>query len=234
MKNEMPSINISEIDGNDLEVTSASKEHGKYSLVTDEAMRRRQIHLVDEITDQTFEQVKHLYDELIEEDASAPIHIIIGSLGGDVRSMLGIMNLILLSSTPCYTYILGETCSAGSWIYLCGHKRFAPKTNLISFMLHPMEWGSSSDSLGNHNSTNGYVKKLCQHLNAFTAKQTTISKEKIRKMATNETQYFVGDELFKYRIATDELINVSFWITPKPEKKKHAKKQEPVSQLLTD
>ena len=217
----------------DIEFVPNQKDNNKYVLVTDEALRRRQIHIVDEITEQTFEQVKHLFDELIDEDATAPIHIIVGTSGGEVRSMLGIMNLILLSHAPCYTYILGEICSAGSWIYLCGHKRFAPRTNLVSFMLHPMEW-DSSDSLGNHTSHNGYVKKLCSKLNDFTAKQTNLSKEKIRKMATSETQYFVGDELFKYGIATDDLLNAAVWAHPVTEKRKRTSKKLDISHLLNE
>ena len=233
MSSSIPGIKTSSEDSGIEFITANNKENTKYSLVTEEAVRRRQIHIVDDITEQTFEQVKHLYDELVENDATLPIHFIVGTIGGEVRSMLGIMNLILLSQTPCYTYLLGEICSAGSWIYLSGHKRFAPKTTLVSFMLHPMEW-DSSDSLGNHVSHNGYVKKLCSNLNAFTAKQTTLSKDRIKKMATNETQYFVGDELFKYNIATDELTNTTFWMQPKPEKKKTKSTEKKLSLLLTE
>lgn len=193
----------------------------KYSLVSDENLSRRQVPIIDDVTEESFEQIKNLYDALIEINATEPIHFILGTVGGDVRSMLGIMNLILLSKTPCYTYLMGETCSAGSWIYLCGHKRFAPKTNLVSFMLHPMEW-DRSDSLGNHASHNKYVEKISQNLVNFTAARTTISKEQLSRLATTETEYFVGNELFDCGISTDELTTSTFWI---PEKKESLKKK---------
>ena len=203
----------------------------KYSLVTDENISRRQIFLVDEIVDSTFEQVKNLYDSLLEESLTAPIHFVIGTTGGDVRSMLGIMNLITLSQTPCYTYLLGETCSAGSWIYLSGHKRFCPKTSLVSLMLHPMEW-NKVDSLGNQKSHIDYVNKLSNKLIDFTIQRTLLTKENLEKLATNETAYFVGDEIFECGIATDELTTSAFWALV-PSKKK-PRKSKAKGELILD
>lgn len=222
------SINSEEL----LKFTPAD-ERAKDALVTDEALSRRQIHIIDEITSISFEQIKNLYDELVEEDSIKPIHFIIGSPGGSASAMLGIMNLILLSQTPCYTYLLSEACSAGAWVYLCGSKRFAPKTNLVSFMLHPIAWDSDSDSLGNHNSYSKYVEKLSKKLIEFTSKRTTLPINKLQKLATIETQFFIGDELFKYNIATDELTTSAFWLGPK-EPKKLKKVKEPNQKLLMD
>ena len=206
------------VDSEDTEFT-ISNNSDKYSLVTEEAVSRRQIHLIDIIKGDTFEQVKNLYDTLIEKDIDKPIHIIVGTAGGDVCSMLGIMNLLLLSKTPCYTYLMGETCSAGSWIYLCGSKRFAPKTKLVSFMLHPMSWAPNEDALGTHESHNKYVTTLSNNLVALTAERTKIPKNKLKRLSTTETQYYVGDDLFTNGIATDILDMVSFWKTDKPVKK---------------
>lgn len=216
-------------DMEDAEFTISSNSD-KYSLVTEESISRRQIHLIDMIKGDTFEQVKNLYDQLIENDMDKPIHIIVGTAGGDVCSMLGIMNLLLLSKTPCYTYLLGETCSAGSWIYLCGSKRFAPKTKLVSFMLHPMSWAPSEDALGNHESHNKYVGLLSNNLIALTAERTKIPKSKLKRLSTVETQYFTGDELFTNGIATDVLDTVSFWKTDKPVKKSKKSTPQPLNE----
>jgi len=211
--------------------SGCDKDQDKTALVTEEALKRRQIHILGEITDVSFEQIKNLYDELVEQDADKPIHFILGSPGGHASSMLGVMNLILLSSTPCYTYLLSETCSAGAWIYLCGKKRFAPKTNLVSFMLHPIAWGNDPESLGNHNSYNKYVEKLSGKLIEFTAKQTKIPLRKLKKLATTETQFFLGEELFEQGIATDELTTSSFWLEPKELK---IDKEPKPTKLLTE
>lgn len=190
-------------------------EGSKTSLITEESVSRRQIHIIDEITKSSFEQIKNLYDTLVEDNQEEPIHFIIGSPGGEASSMLGIMNLMLLSKTPCFTYLLSETCSAGAWIYICGHKRFAPRTNLVSFMLHPLAWGMDSEALGTHNSYNKYLENLSNKLIAFTAKQTLIPIRRLKKLATSETQFFIGEELFEQGIATDELTTSSFWLDTK-------------------
>ncbi len=205
-------------------------EKSKNALITEEALSRRQVHIIDEVTDSSFEQIKNLYDQLVEDDINKPIHFVIGTAGGDARSMLGIMNLMLLSQTPCYTYLLNETCSAGSWIYLCGSKRFAPKTNLVSFMLHPIAWDSDSESLGNHNSYSKYVERLSRKLIEFTAERTKLPITKLRRLATNEMQFFIGEEIFEQGIATDELTTSTFWLTPdikKETKKRKVKESKP-------
>ena len=209
-------------------------EVSKTSLVTDESISRRQIHIIDEITKSSFEQVKNLYDELVENNQEKPIHFVIGSPGGEASSMLGIMNLILISKTPCYTYLLSETCSAGAWVYLCGHKRFAPKTNLVSFMLHPLAWGMDSEALGTHNAYNKYLENLSNKLIAFTVKQTLIPIRKLKKLATSETQFFIGEELFEQGIATDELTTSSFWLDTIKKPTVSPKLSEDCPQTLLD
>lgn len=191
----------------------------KESLLTDVNIARRMIPIIDEITDCTFEQVKNLYDELIEQSNTQPIHVIVGSPGGDVRSMLGIMNLFLLSRVPIYTYIFGETFSAGSWIFLCGQRRFAPKTTLNTIMFHPMEF-TRDDNVGNHISHLEYIKKLNTNLIKFTSEKTSIKVETLQKLTSSETYYFVGDEIFDNQLATDVLDSSDFWLSEKSSKKK--------------
>ena len=207
-------------------------DSSKTSLVTEESIERRQIHIIDEITKGSFEQIKNLYDELVETNQELPIHFIIGSPGGEASSMLGIMNLILLSKTPCFTYLLSETCSAGAWVYLCGHKRFAPRTNLVSFMLHPLAWGMESEALGTHSSYNKYLENLSNKLITFTARQTKIPIRKLKKLATSETQFFIGEELFEQGIATDELTTSSFWLPSISKEKNNTKGTEDSPQTL--
>jgi ATP-dependent protease ClpP protease subunit len=209
-------------------------DSNKTSLVTEESVERRQIHIIDEITKNSFEQIKNLYDELVEDNQEKPIHFVIGSPGGEASSMLGIMNLILISKTPCYTYLLSETCSAGAWVYLCGHKRFAPRTNLVSFMLHPLAWGMDSEALGTHNAYNKYLENLSNKLIAFTVKQTRIPIRRLKKLATSETQFFIGEELFEQGIATDELTTASFWLDPEKKKNTSPKLTEDCPQTLLD
>ena len=64
---------------------------------------------------------------------------------------------------------------------------------------------------------------LSENLVALTAARTNIPQKRIKRLATIETQYFVGEELFTNGIATDILDNASFWMTEKKPKKKLTK-----------
>jgi ATP-dependent protease ClpP protease subunit len=124
---------------------------------------------------------------------------------------------------------MGETCSAGAWIFLCGHKRFVSNTPFVSFMIHPVEWGKD-DSLGNHASHQAYVQALSDSLLEMTDSRTLISKRDLRKLLSTETKYFTGaSNLLKHGIATDLLDTATFWHNPKvkePKSKKDKIKKE--------
>jgi len=198
----------------------------KFSLVNELALSTRQITLCDIITVNTFEMVKNLYDQMIEEDDKLPIHVLLNTPGGDMNSMIGIMNLFLLSKIPIFTYLMGETCSAGCWIYLCGHKRFAPKTDFIGFMLHPIAYNSDLETPETHEARVEYYKQTEKFLISFAAKRTKISKSMLKKLSEHKTKYYIGDEIFKYGIATDELTTSTYWLTNKSVKKSKKSNKE--------
>lgn len=65
-----------------------------------------------------------------------PIHLYIHSFGGEAYDMWALIDIILNSKTPVYTYCTGYAMSAGFKIFLAGHKRFA--TQHSTFMCHQM------------------------------------------------------------------------------------------------
>ena len=65
-----------------------------------------------------------------------PIKIYINSYGGSVYDMWALIDIILNSKTPIYTYCTGYAMSAAFKIFLAGHKRFATKH--ATFMYHQM------------------------------------------------------------------------------------------------
>ena len=65
-----------------------------------------------------------------------PIKIYINSYGGSVYDMWALIDIILNSKTPIYTYCTGYAMSAAFKIFLSGHKRFATKH--ATFMYHQM------------------------------------------------------------------------------------------------
>ena len=63
-----------------------------------------------------------------------PIKIYINSFGGSVYDMWSLIDIVLNSKTPIYTYCTGYAMSAAFLIFLAGHKRFATKH--ANFMYH--------------------------------------------------------------------------------------------------
>ena len=81
--------------------------------------------LVKRITDDI------IYLNLISKD---PIHILLDTDGGNLKTALTIYDILLSSRAPVYTYGLSEVSSAGVLIYIAGKKRFAFKHT--QFMTH--------------------------------------------------------------------------------------------------
>ena len=65
-----------------------------------------------------------------------PIKLYINSYGGSIDDMWGLIDIILASKTPIYTYCLGYAQSAAFNIFLAGHKRFCLEHSV--FMYHQM------------------------------------------------------------------------------------------------
>ena len=63
-----------------------------------------------------------------------PIKLYINSYGGSVYDMWALIDIILNSKTPIYTYCTGYAMSAAFNIFLAGHKRFC--TLHSTFMYH--------------------------------------------------------------------------------------------------
>ena len=80
-------------------------------------------------------------DNNIPVEERRPIKVFIFSVGGDVYAMNMIIDTILISKTPVYTYNMGMAFSAGLDILLAGHKRFCLERSQV--LIHA---GSSSTS----------------------------------------------------------------------------------------
>jgi len=188
------------------------------SMLSESAIKYRQIYLCDNLDDSAYEEFKRAYDKLTDMDSVKPIHIVIGSAGGSVFSALGIINTILLSKTPIYTYVLNRAWSCGAWIYLAGHKRFAPNTGLTSFMLHPFSWTND----GGYNDQKAFIDNVTvlQHnLVVFAQSRTKIPESILQGISDSKNHYFTGEELFSNGIATDVLESLDFHL-PAVKKKK--------------
>lgn len=77
-----------------------------------------------------------------------PIKIYINSYGGNLYDMWSLIDIILNSKTPIYTYCTGYAMSAGFKIFLAGHKRFVSKH--ATLLYHQLSgWTGGNNAISN-------------------------------------------------------------------------------------
>ena len=69
----------------------------------------------------------------IKDFKRKPIRLYVQSYGGDIYSMWALIDIILSSKTPVYTYCTGYAMSAGFKIFLAGEKRFISKHAVLMY-----------------------------------------------------------------------------------------------------
>ncbi len=114
-----------------------------------------------------------------------PIKIYIDSCGGFLSSAFTIINAIEMSKTPVWTINTGDAFSAGFFIFIAGHKRFAYR--LSSFLFHEGSTGGggSVDAHKFRNHADFYSKQLKQ-LKEHTIKYTNITEEEYQKIQKDD------------------------------------------------
>ena len=131
-----------------------------------------------------------------------PIHVLIDTDGGNLKTALAIYDVLLASKAPIYTYGLSEVSSAGVLIYIAGKKRFAFKHT--QFMTH-----ESSLSVAGSKKDFEATSAQCLDQNAQVEK---LFKERLRmgprnfKKLHKASTYMWADEAKTYRIVT-EIMN---------------------------
>jgi len=130
-------------------------------------------------------------DRDIQPDERSPIKLCIFSYGGDVEPTIALLDVCALSKTPIITINVGVAFSAGLWIFLAGHKRYAmPRSQ---FLYHS---GSSSGSNGTYEQTQAYAdnyKKRIDLLRGYIITQTNIE-PKLFNRQKNKEWFIYADE----------------------------------------
>ena len=130
-------------------------------------------------------------DEKEKNFTREPIKIYINSFGGELYDMWSLIDIILNSKTPIYTYCTGYAMSAAFKIFLAGHKRYATKH--ASFMYHQINcWYS-----GKYQDTVEYRKeidKLQQQIEDYVIERTKITKEKVEEIRLEKKDFYIHSQ----------------------------------------
>ena len=132
-----------------------------------------------------------------------PISLYINTYGGSVYDGFGLINIIKASTTPIYTYVVGEAMSMGLPILVSGARRFAYKYSTI--MYHEMStlmW----DKLESIKQDLKEGERLQVILDSIILNNTQILKEKLDNIKERKIDWYISaEEALKLGII-DEII----------------------------
>ena len=139
-------------------------------------------------------------EKKIDVNKRTPIKIYIDSNGGNLEACFTIIDAITMSKTPVWTINIGKAYSAGFFIFITGHKRFAYPNS--SFLFHEGSTGIYQDANKFKNYADFYKQQL-ERLRAITLKHTQIEPEEYDKHVKDDW-WFNVDEALKYGV-TDKI-----------------------------
>ena len=133
-----------------------------------------------------------------------PIKLYINTPGGDLPAALSIIDTIILSRTPVWTITIATGYSAGFFIGIAGHKRFAyPRA---SFLFHEGCFVNGGDAHKFLQGANFYEKQL-EQLKKLVLEKTSISEEMYEKHKKDDL-WLLADEALKYNIVDAILTEI--------------------------
>ena len=140
-------------------------------------------------------------DKNILPERRQPIKIFIDSNGGSLMDAFTIINSIQMSETPVHTIVTGTAYSAGFFICIAGHKRYAYP--LASFLYHE---GSASNggTAGQFRNFADFYEKQLDQLKNHVLKCTNIDEEKYKEIKKDDI-WLTAEEALEIG-AIDEII----------------------------
>lgn len=143
---------------------------------------------IDPDVGETIEAYIRFFNKMDEEQGlevedRQPIVLFIDSYGGDLNACFSIVDAIEMSETPIYTVNMGTAYSAGFFISIAGHKRFAYPH--ASFLYHEGSAGNQGTA-NQFENFSAFYKKQLNMLREHTLKHTKISEEKYNEIKKDD------------------------------------------------
>lgn len=142
-------------------------------------------------------------DEKEKDYKREPIKLYINSYGGSVYDMWGLIDIILNSKTPIYTYCTGYAMSAAFKIFLAGHKRYCYKHS--TFMYHQMSCRLSG-KLQDIEEDREEMDDQNTQIEEYVINRTNLTKDDIKEIREKKKDFYIhSDKAVKYGIV-DEVL----------------------------
>lgn len=169
----------------------------------------RIFYLSDDIDNKSVGSISFNLLSLIEKDNSedskqkdykrVPIKLYINSNGGELLDAWGLIDIILKSETPIYTYCSGYAMSAGFLIFLAGHKRYMYKHSTL--MYHQI-WFIRSGTYQNFIENETEREYYQNNMEEYVKQRTTISQDILDEIRVKKKDWYIHyEDALKYGIA---------------------------------
>lgn len=130
-----------------------------------------------------------------------PIKIYINSHGGYVDDMWSLVDIILNSKTPIYTYSTGYADSCGFFIFIAGHKRYITKhTKMCCHQFSSCVRGTYQDIKEQTED----LDRLWRDFEEYICTQTKITKARLQEVREKKLDWYIySEESIGLGVATD-------------------------------
>lgn len=134
---------------------------------------------------------------------SKPINIYIDSYGGEAYQCLGMMGIMENSKTPLHTIVTGCAMSAGFFMLIAGHRRFAYRSSTL--MYHQISDGVRG-KLKDIEEHIMETKRLQKIVERYTLSRTKLTSTMLKSIYDKKKDwYFTVNDAIKYGVI-DEII----------------------------
>lgn len=200
---KMRSNFINEWDDDDTDGNSMSTKSTIFSSKTD-----RLFYIYGDINARNCADIAYDISQLNYEDDEKegkeknykrdPIKIYFNSFGGSVYDMWLLVDTILASKTPVYTYCTGYAMSAAFMIFIAGHKRYmSPHATLMYHQIYCWRSGKYQDLVDDREQ----MDRLNEMMESYVIERTGLKKEDLKNIREKKKDtYFSAKEAKELKI----------------------------------
>lgn len=200
---KMRSNFINEWDDDDTDGNSMSTKSTIFSSKTD-----RLFYIYGDINARNCADIAYDISQLNYEDDEKegkeknykrdPIRIYFNSFGGSVYDMWLLVDTILASKTPVYTYCTGYAMSAAFMIFIAGHKRYmSPHATLMYHQIYCWRSGKYQDLVDDREQ----MDRLNEMMESYVIERTGLKKEDLKNIREKKKDtYFSAKEAKELKI----------------------------------
>lgn len=160
-----------------------------------------ELYFYEDVTTESVLELNTMLKQMSMTHDGLPIILYIHSNGGDLFAGLSAMDHVKYCKKPVYTVVDGICCSAATFIFLGGTKRFMKPH--AHFLIHQIsadgDWVKFEDIKDEMNN----LQHLMDRVIEIYRENTNIPEKKLKRLMRHDI-YLDADQCTKYDISTDD------------------------------